>query len=141
MKSELIIKILILFLCIGFHISLQAQVEDVKWEDVKMHYIEIEPAFIGGTEELYRFIYKNIRSTSSCQQEDANTKVEVQFSVLTTGYIVNLKVISDNKSGCDDEALRVVSLMKGGVPRWSPGEHNGVKESMRFTLPIMFNVK
>ncbi|MBK9983614.1 MAG: energy transducer TonB [Saprospiraceae bacterium] len=141
MIQNSMIKLLILFLFIGFHISLQAQVEDVKWEDLKINFTEKEPAFIGGTEEMYRFIYKNIRSTAPCQQESANTKVEVQFAVLTTGYVTNLKVISDKKNGCNDEALRVVSLMKGGVPCWNPGEHNGKKESMTFTLPIMFNIK
>lgn len=132
-------KLLILFLFLSLKISLQAQEE--KREEVYIDYTEKMPAFIGGTEEMYRFIYKNIRSTAPCQQESANTKVEVQFAVLTSGYVTNLKVISDKKNGCNAEALRVVSLMNGGVPCWSPGEHNGRKESMTFTLPIMFNLK
>jgi periplasmic protein TonB len=131
-------KILILFLFIGFHISLRAQVEDVKWEDLKINFTEKEPAFVGGTAQMDRFITQNIRSTIPCR---ARTQVMVQFIVETSGYIVNPKIMKDNGSGCNEEALRVVNLMNESEPRWSSGEQNGRKARMWVNLPIMFNAK
>ena len=135
------IRLLILIIFIGFHIWLHAQVEDVKWQYVIMDPIEIDPAFIGGTEEMYQFINQNIYYTKSCQQESARNQVWVQFIVDTTGFIINSKIMKDTGSGCNDEALRVVNLMNEDGPRWSPGEHDGRKVRMWVNLPIMFNVK
>ncbi len=132
-------KLLILFLFISLNISLQAQVEE--WVGLNFNYTEKMPEFEGGSEEMYKFIYKNIRSTIPCQQESVNTQVKVEFIVDTTGYIVNLKVVGNDKSGCNDEALRVVNLMNEGYPHWSSGVQNGRKVKVTYTLPIMFNRK
>ncbi|MBK9983615.1 MAG: energy transducer TonB [Saprospiraceae bacterium] len=130
------IKVLILFLFIGSNMPLLAQEEEKAFT-----YTEKMPQFVGGTEEMYRFVYTNIRSTKLCQQESARTQVIVQFVVDTTGYIDNPKIMKDNKSGCNDEALRVINLMNEGGPYWSPGEQNGRKVRVTFTLPILFNIK
>jgi periplasmic protein TonB len=38
--------------------------------------------------------------------------------------------------GCDEEAQRVVKLM----PHWSPGRQSGRAVSVKFTLPISFQL-
>ena len=52
----------------------------------------------------------------------------------STGQIENAIVLKSVAPGLDQEALRVVRLF----PNWIPGEQNGKKVSVYYTLPITF---
>jgi TonB family protein len=54
-----------------------------------------------------------------------------------TGDLVKLKISKSVHPLLDEEALRVVSNMG----KWIPGEKDGEKTSLYFTLPIKFRLQ
>ena len=71
------------------------------------------------------------------RKNNTEGKVVVRFVVDEDGYVTHAEVISGIGSGCDEEALRVVSSM----PKWQPGTQNGEPVRVYFTLPIMFKLQ
>lgn len=63
-------------------------------------------------------------------------QVVTEFIVDTDGSIKNAMVKKGIGSGCDEEALRVVTLM----PAWIPGMQDGKAVKVRMTLPILFQI-
>jgi protein TonB len=48
--------------------------------------------------------------------------------------VVNAQVLKGIGSGCDEEALRVVS----SLPDWTPGKREGEPVNVKMVLPITF---
>ena len=64
-------------------------------------------------------------------------KVNVQFIVNEDGTISDCHIIKGIGSGCDEEAIRVVSHM----PAWKkPDVVNGKKVKAPYTLPVYFKL-
>jgi len=53
-----------------------------------------------------------------------------------SGKVRDVKVLRGIGSGCDEEAVRVVS----GMPDWIPGKQNGIPQSVYYNLPISFSI-
>ena len=52
------------------------------------------------------------------------------------GKVRDVKVLKGIGFGCDEEAMRVASLM----PDWKPGRQGGRAVSVRFTMPVRFKM-
>lgn len=63
-------------------------------------------------------------------------KIYTQFVIDKTGKVVDVKVGTKN-TGLELEAKRVVDK----IPNFTPGERNGKKVSVKYTLPINFYVE
>jgi TonB family protein len=98
--------------------------------------IEQMPSYIGGTDSLESFI----RQTLNYPQWEKNNRIEgrviASFTIDTTGKLINPEIIRSvpGSKNFDKEVMRVLSLM----PDWIPGEENGKKTALRFTLPFEF---
>lgn len=101
-------------------------------------YVEIMPKFPGGQDAMYKFIADNFVYPKICTTSKKPIHLVVQFTVDTSGYLINPKVMRGYTCGVNEESLRVVGLMNEMDPRWTPGMHNGRKVPVNFTLPIMF---
>lgn len=101
-------------------------------------YVEQMPAFPGGNEAMYKFISENIVYPEACSVSKIPMHVIVHFTVDTSGYLINPKVVRGYACGVNEEALRVVGLMNEMNPRWTPGMQNGRKVPVNFTLPFKF---
>jgi len=84
---------------------------------------------------MFKFLYKNAVYPPLAKEKKISGKVFVQFVVEKDGKISNIKVIRGIGGGCDEEAMRVISLM----PAWKPGTQNGKPVPVYFTLPIIFS--
>ncbi len=62
--------------------------------------------------------------------------VYVKFVIDKDGSVVNEEVRKGVSESLDNEALRVVKMM----PKWIPGEQDGKKVRVSFTLPISFKL-
>ena len=62
--------------------------------------------------------------------------VVVEFIIDSAGHVNYPVVKTGIGHGCDEEALRVVSLM----PKWIPGTQHGVPVAVRMTVPILFQL-
>ncbi len=91
--------------------------------------IEVKPEFPGGMTKFYDYIRKNYQAPD---EEGLNGKVFVSFVVEKDGSLTDIKVIRDIGYGTGKEAIRVLK----SSPRWSPGEQNGKKVRVLYSLPI-----
>ena len=127
--------------------------------------VEKMPQFPGGDEELVKHIAKNLYYPAEAAKTGTQGKVIVQFVVSETGKVGNitiLRTIPENKKKLDEvvvvgygstanvkpqtpdtnmtllaqEAARVVSTL----PDFIPGEQNGKKVAVYYTIPVMFKL-
>ena len=77
-----------------------------------------------------------IQYPSLAQQSGIQGTVFVQFVVLKTGEISNIKILRGIGGGCDEEAVRTVKAM----PKWIPGRQNGEAVSVMFQIPVKFQL-
>ncbi|MFM1754948.1 MAG: hypothetical protein RLZZ236_1887 [Bacteroidota bacterium] len=91
--------------------------------------IEVKPDFPGGMEKFYKFVGNNYQTP---EEEGLKGKVYVTFVVEKDGSLTDIKVIRDIGYGTGKEAIRVLNK----CPRWTPGEQNGKKVRVLYSLPI-----
>lgn len=86
--------------------------------------------------KLLEFIYKNIKYPAEARRDSIEGTVVVQFVIQKNGSISQAKIVKKVGGGCDEEVLRVVSLM----PIWEPGRQRGRAVRVRYTLPVKFRL-
>jgi len=91
--------------------------------------IEVKPDFPGGMEKFYKYVGNNYRTP---EEEGLKGKVYVTFVVEKDGSLTDIKVIRDIGFGTGKEAVRVLQK----CPKWNPGEQNGKKVRVLYSLPI-----
>ena len=69
------------------------------------------------------------------KKEKVQGMVYVQFIVNEEGKVSSKKVIRSLRAGCDEEALRVISLLK-----IKPGYDKGKPVKVKMTLPFRFKL-
>lgn len=99
--------------------------------------VEEMPQFPGGDSELFAFLARNLKYPPEAKEIGVSGRVFVYFVVEPDGSISNATVKRGIGAGCDEEAIRVVSLM----PKWSPGKQRGVPVRVQFTLPVKFTLQ
>lgn len=107
-------------------------VQEVIEEDTSVHSlagIEQKPEYPGGIEKFYQFVGKNYQAP---EEEGLKGKVYVTFVVEKDGSLTDIKVIRDIGYGTGKEAIRVLNK----CPKWIPGEQNGKKVRVLYSLPI-----
>jgi protein TonB len=92
------------------------------------------PEFIGGKKALLNFIRKNTKYPNEAIEKDIQGRVYVRFLITEEGEIKKAEVIRRIHPLLDKEALRVINEM----PKWIPGENNGKKVSVSFSVPVNF---
>lgn len=91
--------------------------------------IEVKPDFPGGIEKFYKFVGNNYKTP---EEEGLKGKVYVTFVVEKDGSLTDIKVLRDIGYGTGAEAIRVLKK----CPKWTPGEQNGKKVRVLYSLPI-----
>jgi protein TonB len=100
-------------------------------------FAEQMPEFAGGTEEMYKYLGKNIMYPPNARENSVEGKVVLTFVVGSDGKISQIEQVGKKLGwGCDEEAIRVVKSM----PAWTPGKQNGKAVTVKFTLPIRFQL-
>lgn len=93
---------------------------------------------VGGLEQFYHYIARNIQYPKEARTANITGKVIVEFVVEKNGSISseNIKVLKSPHKSLGDEAIR---LMKNS-PQWIPGKLNGIPVRTKKVLPISFNM-
>lgn len=97
--------------------------------------IEVQPEFPGGAAGFAKYVQKNYRTPEV--EQDLKGRVFVEFVVEKDGSLTDIKVIRDLGFGTGAEAIRMLK----NAPKWSPGEQNGKKIRVRYSLPIMLDIR
>ncbi|MCC7505864.1 MAG: energy transducer TonB [Saprospiraceae bacterium] len=96
-----------------------------------------QPVYPGGDKALTEFIYKNLKYPDAALEAGIEGIVMVEYDIDNKGKVVDTRVISGLGHGCDEEACRVLRLLKFDV-----GKNRGVrvvfhkKARIRFAKPV-----
>jgi len=112
----------------------QNLLQNVSVEDSLFTVVEEMPEYPGGSEEMMKFLVENIKYPEQARKDSIQGRVFVNFIIEVDGKVSNTKVLRGIGGGCDEEAVRVVSLM----PAWTPGKQRGKNVRVAFNLPIKF---
>ena len=82
------------------------------------------------------YVYSHIKYPESARKKGIGGRVIVRFTVNENGDIITPVILRSVDPDLDAEALRIVSSM----PKWTPGEKDGKKVAVYFTLPIEFKL-
>jgi len=110
--------------------------QEVSGEDKVYTKIEKMPQYPGGEKELLSYIARNLRYPVEAQKKGIQGKLIVRFIVTKSGKVENAEVVRGLDPILDQEGLRVVNTLAD----WIPGEQNGKKVSVYYTLPIAFKL-
>lgn len=94
------------------------------------------PGYPGGEKALLAFIGANLHYPVIAQENGIQGTVIVRFVVTNNGSVDKIEVVRSLDPACDKEAVRVLSSMAS----WTPGEQNGKKVSVYYTLPIKYKL-
>jgi TonB family protein len=98
--------------------------------------VESQPEFPGGIRAMYKFLENNIKYPVAAKKASVSGRVFLSFVISDEGKISNISILKGLGFGCDQEAVRVVSAF----PRWKPGRQNSIPVSVRYNLPINFQL-
>jgi TonB family protein len=94
------------------------------------------PQYPGGEMELQKFIAMNTQYPEAAKSDKAEGRVIIRFIINRQGNVENPVVLKSIHPALDNEALRVVSLLKG----FTPGSQGGKSISVYYILPITFGL-
>jgi TonB family protein len=83
---------------------------------------------------LNAYFKENVHYPELARKNHVAGKVYVKFVVNTDGTISDCTVLKGIGSGCDEEAVRVITNM----PAWQPGTQNGRPVKVRYNQAISF---
>jgi protein TonB len=95
------------------------------------------PIFLNGDGEILNISVTKTRYPAKAKENNIQGKVIVAFIVDTNGSVSNYRIKKRIGSGCDEEALRVLELVKGD---WLPGMLNGKPVKAEFERSFSFKL-
>lgn len=84
--------------------------------------------------DVQEYISNNLVYPVKAKENFISGKVVIKFIVLADGSIDSSHIIKSVSNELDSEALRVINSM----PPWQPGEQDGQKVDVYFSLPVDF---
>jgi protein TonB len=99
--------------------------------------VEEGATFEGGMSKFYDYVKKNLDYPKSAKKMGVEGKVFVQFVINKDGSVTDVQAIKGIGSGCDEEAVRVVSAS----PKWTPAKQRGATVRQKMVIPIVFKLK
>jgi len=151
---------------VWYTLPITFKIDDESADNSKVYtVVKKMPQFPGGDQELVKHISKNLNYPAEAAMAGTQGKVIVQFIVSETGKVSRVKIVStipENNKKLDEvvvvgygntanvkpqtpetnmtllaqEAARVVSTL----PDFIPGEQNGKKVAVYYTMPVMFKL-
>jgi TonB family protein len=97
---------------------------------------EIPPKYPGGREAIVKLFADSMRYPTDAENKKIGGRVIVQYIINTQGYITDVKLEQGVKEDLDQEALRLIKLLR----RWVPATLNGKKINYCQRQPFLFIV-
>ena len=117
----------------GAKTKAEADVEDA----LPFSFVEEKPEYHGGMEALVKFMSDNLKYPHLAKESGILGIVIVQFVIEKDGSVGDVKVVRGLGGGCNEEAIRVVSMM----PKWTPGRQHSKAVRVVFQVPLKFNLR
>ncbi len=119
--------------------SLEVMVHEKEeiFDDIVLTNVDKKPSYPGGKSKMVSFLNDNLIYPQMAIESNVSGVVSVEFIIRRDGKIDSVKVISGIGAGCDEESIRVV----GSMPNWIPARYHDREVSVRYTLPIRFDLR
>lgn len=111
--------------------------DDIPTGPTVFDYVEVMPQFPGGEAELMRYLSSNIKYPPVMVETGVQGRVVLKFVVGKDGTVSDIQIERSLHPLGDKEAQRVVKAM----PKWIPGQQNGNKVAVYYTLPVLFRLQ
>jgi protein TonB len=98
------------------------------------HFIK-KAEYPGGSEALKKFIKNSLRYPKEALMHRVEGSVFLKYEVNEAGRVHSISVINGLGYGCDNEAERIIRLLK-----YSQVKNRGVKVNTKFKLTIHFKL-
>lgn len=136
MKKKIIFMLLSLTICVACWSQGTLSINREEVNPQKIYHIASKmPQFPEGIEAMMKFIADSTRYPKMGHYVQG--RVVLRFVVDTIGQLDDIIILRGLEPGLDEEVIRIVESM----PRWIPGEQDGVKVPVYFNLPISFRLK
>lgn len=76
-----------------------------------------KPSYKGGPAAMRKFIGENLRYPAGAKAQQIEGTVRLRMDISHQGKVIGTKILSSLGHGCDEEAERVVKLLKFEVPK------------------------
>lgn len=94
------------------------------------------PVFKGGMKAMKAFVSEHLKYPEEALKEKVEGSVHLKYTVNHRGKVIRTKVVSGIGHGCDEEAQRIVKLMKFDVSKGGKSKFEYQKKiSIHFRLP------
>jgi TonB family protein len=93
------------------------------------------PRYIHGGEAMQELILKNLNYPAEVANRGISGQVVLGFIVEPSGLMSNIRVVKPIGAGCDQEAVRVLQMLK-----WKPGVKKGTFVRTYMTMPFNFQM-
>ena len=107
----------------------------MKKEKKSKNFIE-KPIYEGGPSAMAKFIDDHLRIPEEAKKEGVNGTVNIRYTIDYKGNVIETKVVSGIGHGCDEEAQRVVRLLK-----FKMGKYRNMKIQFHKTVKVHFRSK
>ena len=115
----------------------QEDEEEVE-EEVPFAIVEQKPTFQGGDANTFtKWVFSKIVYPEIAKENGVQGRVTLQFTIETDGSVKNVKVLRGVDSSLDKEAVRVVS----SSPKWKPGMQRNKPVRVKYTFPVVFQLR
>ncbi|MEK0442051.1 MAG: hypothetical protein RL403_1029 [Bacteroidota bacterium] len=130
-----LLRVAFFSLLLGAGLTLSNVVQAQNQQTIKSPAEEM-PVPPGGITGLTNYMIQNLTYPSAAKEANVQGMVVVSFIVTAEGKVENVEVLRGIGSGCDEEAVRVIS--NSGI--WTPGKNGGNAVAVKMTLPVQFKL-
>ena len=119
--------------------KLQGEETDAAGEAVAFAEVEQKPTFMGNEPvQFTKWVFGQLKYPEEAKEKQIQGRVTLQFTIAKDGNVKDVTIAKSSGSKIlDDEALRIVSMS----PQWEPGKQNGEPVNVKFTFPVVFQVR
>lgn len=112
--------------------------DEVEEESIPFAIVEDKPRFLKGDESTFtKWVFERLVYPEIAKENGVQGRVMLQFTVNTDGSVSNIVVVRGVDASLDKEAVRVIA----SSPRWEPGRQRGKPVKVRFTFPVIFQLR
>ena len=98
------------------------------------HFIQ-NPVYEGGLKAMRAFISQHKKYPDKALKEKVEGTVFIKYTINYKGKVIDAKVLKSLGGGCDEEAVRIVKLLKFHVPK-----NRGIKVKFFKNIQIHFRL-
>ncbi len=128
-----LLRIAFFSLVLGISLSFNATVQAQETVNSTVDEMPVPPGGIAG---LTNYMIQNLKYPTAAKEAKVQGMVVISFIVTSEGKVENVEVLRGIGSGCDEEAVRVIS--QSGA--WTPAKKEGKTVATKMTLPVQFKL-